>query len=160
MDPYQQTPAPPRPPASRTYFGQDIFVASGQHIGNATCLFCSVQVEGELSGNVFVLFGNLNVTGRVAGDSTVLAGNTVVDSQARISGKTIVIDGNAVYEADDSLSGNAYVLGGHISSFAGKGGPHRRVSLSPVLSAALALCAVLLLAVLLFPRPRRRSLHS
>ena len=37
----------------------------GQQIHNATCIFCSVQVEGDVTGRVLVLFGNLNVTGRV-----------------------------------------------------------------------------------------------
>src|SRR5260370_1921802 len=47
---------------NRTYVGQDIFVAAGQQVHNATCLFCSVQVEGDLTGHVFVLFGSLNVS--------------------------------------------------------------------------------------------------
>lgn len=114
-----------------------------------------MQVDGDVSGNVLVLFGNLTVTGRVDGNSAVLAGNTVVDSQARIAGRTTVIDGNAVYETDDALSGNAYVFGGHIATFAGRASPHRRLSVSPVFSAAIAIVALLLLGGLLFPRPRR-----
>ena len=46
-------------------FGEDIFVAAGQQVHNATCLFCSVQVEGDVTGRVFVLFGSLNVSGQV-----------------------------------------------------------------------------------------------
>ncbi len=64
---------------SRTYFNQDIFIAQGQQVHNATCIFCSVQIEGDLTGNVFVLFGNLNVTGRVDGRTTVIGGNAVID---------------------------------------------------------------------------------
>ena len=156
----QPASAPLHTPASRTYLGQDIFVAPGQNIGNARCLFCSVQVDGDISGDVFVLFGNLTVTGRVAGNTAVLGGNTVVDSQARIGGRTTVIGGNAVYESDEALSGNAYVIGGHISSFAGRSSPRRRVSLSPAFSAALALLAFLLLAVALFPHRRRHPYSS
>lgn len=147
---------PPHPHASRTYLGQDILVASGQQIRNATCLFCSVQVEGDVSGNIFVLFGNLTVTGRVSGNTTVISGNTVVDSQARISGRTTVIQGNAVYESDESLSGNAFVLGGHISNFAGRGSSRHRLALSPTLFTGVAIVTILLFAVLLFPRSRRR----
>ncbi len=113
-----------------------------------------MQIEGELSGNIFVLFGNVTVTGRVGGNVAVVGGNTVVDSQARISGRTLVIGGNAVYETDEALSGNAYVLGGHISNFAGRSSPRRRVSLSPRLFVALGLLAVLILGALVFPRPR------
>ena len=57
-------------PGNRAYVGQDIFVASGQQVHNATCLFCSVQVEGDLTGHVFVLFGSLNVSGQVRQNAT------------------------------------------------------------------------------------------
>lgn len=141
---------------SRTYLGQDIFVAPGQGIHNATCLFCSVQIEGDLSGNLFVLFGNVTITGRVGGNVAVVGGNTVVDSQARIAGRTLVVGGNAVYETDEALSGNAYVFGGHISSFAGRSSPHRRVALSPSIFALIGVLALLLLATLVFPKPLSR----
>ena len=98
-------------PGNRTYVGQDIFVAAGQQVHNATCLFCSVQVEGDMTGQVFVLFGSLNVSGQVRRGATVIVGNAVVDSQARIGGDTVVLGGNAVYETDESLAGSAYVLG-------------------------------------------------
>jgi hypothetical protein len=90
-------------PGSRTYFNQDIFVAQGQQIHNATCIFCSVQVEGDLTGHVFVLFGSLNVTGRIERGATVIGGNAVIDSQARIGGNALVVGGNAVRRA--SLAG-------------------------------------------------------
>jgi len=102
-------------PGNRTYLGEDIFVAAGQQVHNATCLFCSVQVEGDLTGRVFVLFGSVNVSGEVRRSATVIGGNAVVDSQARIGGDLAVLGGNAVYETDESISGSAYVLGGHLS---------------------------------------------
>jgi hypothetical protein len=146
-------------PGNRTYFGEDIYVASGQQIHNATCLFCSVQVEGDLTGHVFVLFGSLNLSGRVEGGATVIGGNAVVDSQARVGGDTIVLGGNAVYETDESLSGSAYVVGGHISHVTpahGQGGAHPRISLSPVISILLGIFVlILLLAILFGPRVRR-----
>jgi carbonic anhydrase/acetyltransferase-like protein (isoleucine patch superfamily) len=144
-------------PGSRTYVGQDVFVASGQQIHNATCLFCSVQVEGDLTGNVLVLFGSLNVSGRVRGHATVVGGNAVVDSQARIGGDAVVLGGNAVYETDDSLSGSAYVLGGHLSRVSRpEGSRQRRVSLSPVFFGLLAVLALILLSAAIVPRVRRR----
>src|SRR5271170_3521553 len=100
---------------NRSYMGEDIFVASGQQVHNATCIFCSVQVEGDVSGRVLVLFGSANVSGQVRRSATVIWGNAVVDSGARIGGDTVVLGGNAVYETDESLSGSAYVLGGHMS---------------------------------------------
>jgi len=137
---------------SRTYLNQDIFIAQGQQIHHATCFFCSVQVEGEVTGNVVVLFGNLNVTGRVDGRATVIGGNAVIDSFSRL-GSALVVGGNAVYEADESIAGNAWVIGGHLSP---AGGRHqhssRRFSFSPLLSVGAALIAFLLLSALIAPR--------
>ena len=150
-------------PGNRTYIGQDVFVASGQQVHNATCLFCSVQVEGDLTGHVFVLFGSLNVSGQVRGGATVIWGNAVVDSQARIGGDTVVLGGNAVYEADESLSGSAYVLGGHLSRVLranGEGNGRSRVSLSPVFSGLIAVLVVVLLLVVVVPRIRRRRCYQ
>ncbi len=139
--------------ADRTYFGQDIYVAPGQEVRNATCFFCSVQLEGDLSGHALVLFGNITVLGRVDKSVTVIGGNAVVDAQARILGTTAVIGGNAVYESDESLSGDAWVLGGHVSTSAGDHThDRRRVSLSPAIASGIALVAILLLLPLFFWR--------
>jgi hypothetical protein len=146
-------------PGNRTYLGQDVFVAAGQQVHNAMCLFCSVQVEGDLTGHVIVLFGNLNVSGQVRKSATVIWGNAVVDSQARIGGDTVVLGGNAVYESDESLSGSAYVVGGHLSHVSRASGQDRarsRVSLSPAISWALAVVVLALLSVLIVPRVRHR----
>ena len=147
-------------PGNRTYLGQDIYVASGQQIHNATCLFCSVQVEGDLTGHVFVLFGSVNVSGQVQRSATVIWGNAVVDSQARIGGDTVVLWGNAVYETDESLSGSAYVLGGHmshVSKASAEGRSPHRVSVGPLFFSLLAVLVLLLLSLLIVPRLRRRA---
>lgn len=137
---------------SRTYFNQDIFVAQGQQVHNATCVFCSVQVEGDVTGHVFVLFGNLNLTGRIEGRATVVGGNAVIDSQARIGGSALVVGGNAVYETDDSISGNAWVVGGHLSPVGNRARSTHRASFSPLLFSVAAVVAFLFLSVLLLPR--------
>jgi hypothetical protein len=139
---------------NRSYFNEDIFVAQGQQIHNAICLFCSVQVEGDLTGRVFVLFGSLNISGRVQGSAVVVGGNTVIDSQARLGGNAIVVGGNAVYETDESISGNAYVIGGHLSTFGDRTKSPRRVSFSPAFFFSLAAAILLLLSALFFPRRR------
>lgn len=144
-----------QPSGNRMYLGQDIFVAAGQQVHNATCLFCSVQVEGDVSGRVFVLFGSLNVSGQVEHSATVIGGNAVVDSQARIGGDTVILGGNAVYETDESLSGSAYVLGGHISRV-GEGSGRHRFTVSPMFFGLLGVLVLLLLSAVIVPRLRRR----
>ncbi|WP_157466740.1 hypothetical protein [Edaphobacter aggregans] len=154
---FSGTAARAQAPGSRTYFNQDIFVAQGQQIHNATCIFCSVQVEGDLTGRVLVLFGNLNVTGRVEREATVIGGNAVIDSQARIGGNALVVGGNAVYETDESISGNAWVIGGHLSPVGGRSSrihSTHRLSFSPVFFTVVAIGAFLLLSILFLPRRR------
>ena len=129
----------------RTYLGQDIFIPKGQAIHDATCVFCSVQVEGDVGGRVLVLFGNLSVTGRIDGTATVVGGNAVFDAQARVLRRTAVLFGNLVYETEDVLSGSAYVLGGHSSSYGVRQGLRRRLAFSPGLVSTLALLGFLLL---------------
>jgi hypothetical protein len=147
-------------PGNRTYVGQDIYIASGQQVNNATCIFCSVQVEGDLTGHVFVLFGNLTVSGLVKNNATIVGGNAVIDSQARIGGNTFVLGGNAVYETDDSISGNAYVLGGHLSKTGEHVSTHKRVSLTPFVFSSLALAGFLLLMLLIFAQIRRSGVRQ
>jgi hypothetical protein len=142
-------------PGNRTYIGQDIFVAAGQQVHNATCVFCSVQVEGELSGRAIVLFGNLNVSGQIRQAVTVVGGNAVVDAGARVGGDTIVLGGNAVYETEESLSGSAYVLGGHLSRTGADSNSHKRLALNPILFSSLAVMGFLLLSLLVAPHVRR-----
>ena len=145
-------------PGNRSYLGQDIFIASGQQVHNAVCVFCSVQVEGDVTGHVIVLFGSANVSGQVQGSTTVIGGNAVVDSQARVGGDTVVLGGNAVYETDESLAGSAYVLGGHlshVSSTSGVGPGQHRFTLSPFFFGLLAVVALLLLSAVIAPRMRR-----
>ncbi len=139
---------------SRIYFNQDIFVAQGQQIHNATCLFCSVQVEGDLTGNVFVLFGNLNVTGRIEHRATVIGGNAVIDSQASIGGSALVLGGNAVYETDESIGGNAWVVGGHLSPSRGRPRSTHRLFVGPMATSAIAIAAFLVCSLFLIPRRR------
>ena len=140
---------------NRSYVGEDIFVASGQQIHNATCVFCSVQVEGDVTGRVLVLFGSVNVSGRVERSTAVIGGNAVVDSAARIGGDAVGVGGNAVYETDDSIGGSAYVLGGYMSHVSKVSGSHR-VSVGPVFFVLLALLALVLLSALIAPKVRRR----
>ena len=143
---------------NRAYVGQDIFIAAGQEVHNATCVFCSVQVEGELTGRVVVLFGSLNVSGQVKGAATVVGGNAVVDSQARVGKDAVIVGGNAVYETDEAFSGSVYVLGGHMSHLTRAKGQRapKRVSLSPMVFAIIGVLILLaLLGVGFGPRIRR-----
>ena len=143
----------------RTYVGQNLYIPKGQQIRNIMCLFCSVQVEGDVAGRVVVLFGNLSVTGRIGGSAVVLDGNAVLDAQAHILGDTVVLLGNAVYESNDVLSGSTYVLGGHASNFEVQGKQHRRFRMSRGTLTGLGLLCGGLLALLLVGAARQRRPH-
>ena len=143
----------------RAYLNQDLFVAKGQVIHNATCVFCSVQVEGDVTGRVLVLFGNLSVTGEIQGTTTVVGGNAVFDGRARALRSTVVLFGNLVYETEEVLTGSAYVLGGHSSSYAARQSLRRRLALSPKLLSTLVLLGLLLVLLAAFGVRQRREAH-
>jgi NDP-sugar pyrophosphorylase family protein len=144
-------------PGNRTYIGQDIYIAVGQQVHNAVCVFCSVQVEGNVTGHAVVLFGNLSVSGWVRHSAAIVGGNAVIDSQALIGGNTVVLGGNAVYETDDAIEGNAYVLGGHLSRTGSHVSSRKRVSVTPLVFSVLALLAFLFLLLLAAAPLFRRS---
>lgn len=147
-----------RPAAvDRGYLNQDLFVPKGQMVHNVTCLFCSAQVDGEVTGRVVVLFGNLSVSGEIKGTVLVLGGNAVLDGQARVLRSTVVLFGNLVYETEEVLTGSAYVLGGHSSSYAARSGLKRRLALSPKLLTTLALLLFLLLLIAAYGVRQRRE---
>ncbi len=152
--------AEPAAAVDRGYFNQDLFVPKGQVIHNATCVLCSVQVEGDVTGRVLVLFGNLSVNGEIQGRTTVVGGNAVFDGQARVLQATVVLFGNLVYETEEVLTGSAYVLGGHSSSYAARGSLRRRMALSPKLVSTLALLGFLLVFLAAFGVRQRRHAHS
>ena len=153
-----QAGAEPAAAVDRAYFNQDLFVPKGQVIHNATCIFCSVQVEGDVTGRVVVLFGNLSVNGEIQGTTVVVGGNAVFDGQARVLRSTFVLFGNLVYETDEVLTGSAYVLGGHSSSYAARRSLRRRLALGPRLVSTLALLGFLLIFLLAYGVRQRR--HS
>ena len=151
-------PVVPAAAVDRGYFNQDLFIPKGQVVHNATCVFCSVQVEGDVTGRVLVLFGNLSVNGEIRGSATVVGGNAVFDGQARVLRSTLVLFGNLVYETDEVLTGSAYVLGGHSSSYVVRQGLRRRLALSPRTVSTLALLGFLLVFLVAYGVRRRRHL--
>ena len=151
-----QGPVPAPADVDRAYLNQELFVPKGQAIHNATCLFCSVQVEGDVTGRVLVLFGNLSVNGEVRGTATVVGGNAVFDGRARVLRSTTVLFGNLVYESDEVLTGSAYVLGGHSSSYAARESLRRRMALSPRLLSTLVLLGLLVVLLAAYGVRQRR----
>ena len=151
-----ETPAPTPAAVDRGYFNQDLFIPKGQVIHNATCVFCSVQIEGDVTGRVLVLFGNLSVNGEIRGTTTVVGGNAVFDGQARALRSTVVLFGNLVYETEEVLTGSAYVLGGHSSSYAARQKMRRRLTVGPKLVSTMALLGFLLLLLTAYGVRHRR----
>ena len=66
----------------------DIHVESGEKIGDATCLNCSIYIRGQLAGYATVLHGNVVVeqSAHVAGDVTVLLGRASIENTAQVGG--------------------------------------------------------------------------
>jgi len=79
----------------RTRFGQNIYVAAGEHPQEVTCFFCSIYLRGQVSGDVTAIGGKvvLEEPAQVGGDVTAIVGDVVVGSGTKIAGDLSAVGG-------------------------------------------------------------------
>lgn len=83
--------------SSYTEFGHDISIGPNQHVGDVTCLGCSIHVHGQVTGDV-----------------TTIAGNIILEDQAKVSGDVTAIAGDARLAQGVQVAGDATVIGGEL----------------------------------------------
>ncbi len=76
----------------RIMIGESIHVGPGEAVEEATCVACSIHVEGTVTGDAFVVLGTLENRGALEGDATVIGGT--LESSGSVLGKSAVIGGN------------------------------------------------------------------
>jgi len=64
------------------------------------CMFCRIEVAGNVKGDVVALFGDVHVTGSVNGDVVACGGKIVVGPTAVLSGEAVAVGGGL--DADPS----------------------------------------------------------
>ena len=79
-------------------FLENLVVEQDVTLGDAVCIFCSVDVRGDLQGDAVAVFGSVEVSGSVGGDVVSVGGGIELDSSAEISGDCVAAGGRV--EAD------------------------------------------------------------
>ena len=71
----------------------DIHVETGEIIGDATCINCSIYIRGQLAGDATAIKGNVVVEqgAKIAGDVTVLFGKATIENQGQVGGDATAI---------------------------------------------------------------------
>jgi hypothetical protein len=92
----------------------DIHVESGEKIGEATCLNCSIYIRGQLAGDATALHGNVVVEqgAHVAGDVTVLLGRANIENAAQVGGDVTAIGGTVHRDPEGRVNGDVTSLAG------------------------------------------------
>lgn len=94
--------------SSYTEFGHDINIGPNQHVGDLTCLGCSIRVRGQVSGDVTVIGGSivLEEQAKVSGDVTAIAGNARLGEGVQVGGDATVIGGELRRDPQATVSGD------------------------------------------------------
>lgn len=92
----------------------DIHVESGEKIGEATCLNCSIYIRGQLAGDATAIKGNVVVAqgAHVAGDVTVLLGRASIENTAQVGGDVTVLGGTVHRDPAGRVGGDVTSLAG------------------------------------------------
>jgi hypothetical protein len=107
-----------RADANRDRFqaGHDIRVEADEHVGDITCLNCSIYVRGQVSGDILTIHGNtvLFEGAQVAGDVAALGGGVRMETGTQVGGD-VASFGGAVRRDSGAT------VGGDVSSMPGGG---------------------------------------
>ena len=107
-----------RADASRDRFqtGRDIRIEADEHVGDVSCLNCSIYVRGQAAGDLLTIHGNVVLYGgaQVGGDVAALGGGVRLESGAQVGGD-VASFGGAVRRDSGAT------VGGDVSSMPGSG---------------------------------------
>ncbi len=92
----------------RFMIGESIRVGPDDTLSQATCIFCSIYVEGMVRDTTLLVLGRLVNRGTIAGDAVVIGGQ--LESSGSIRGNSVVLAGSM------NLSGE---VGGHTIAIVG-----------------------------------------
>ena len=89
-----------------------IVVTEDRPAGDVACLFCSVQIDGDVHGDVAVLFGSVVVSdGRtISGDVATLFSSLVLGDGSRINGDLATVFGSSNLAESAHVGGDKAML--------------------------------------------------
>ena len=103
------TPVPARAHNHRFMIGESIRVGPDDTLEQATCIFCSIYVEGMVQETAFLVLGRLVNQGTIAGDAVVIGGQ--LESSGSVRGNTVVVAGNM--DLSGEVGGDAIAIVGN-----------------------------------------------
>lgn len=101
-------------PANQDRFmiGDSIHVGPGESLDHATCVACSIRVDGVVKEDAFLVLGRLVNHGTIEGDAVVVGGS--LESEGPIQGDSVVVAGNM--KLGDDVQGSAVSVMGDIEA--------------------------------------------
>jgi len=91
----------------RVQVGKDIIVGAGETVGDAVCIGCSVQSQGNITGDAVAIGGNVEVQGPVSGDAVAIGGNLTLGPAANVGGDAVSIGGRLARDDQARVGGEA-----------------------------------------------------
>jgi hypothetical protein len=98
----------------RTHWFFDIVIPAGHKVEAATCIFCSIRVDGELQYDASTQWGDIEVNGIVGRDVTAVAGDIRLGRGAQIKGDSVSVFGDTLLSTNSQIAGDAIVSLGRL----------------------------------------------
>lgn len=99
----------------RFMIGESIYVGPDDTLDQATCVVCSIRVDGVVKETAFLVLGRLVNHGTIEGDAVVIGGS--LESEGPVNGNSVVIAGNMRLLGD--VGGDAITVMGSIEADSG-----------------------------------------
>lgn len=80
-------------PRDRVTFGEDVFVARGEVVGDVVTMGGDARIEGEVLGDVVTMGGDAYVDGPVHGEIVTMGGDLRLGDRARVDGAVTTMGG-------------------------------------------------------------------
>jgi hypothetical protein len=100
-----------RSSGDRVSVGRSIKIGKGERVGEAVCIGCSIEVEGEVANGAVAVGGSVRVAGTVGGDSVAVGGSVVVENGGLVEGEGISVGGTTVTRGDGRIEGEVVSVG-------------------------------------------------
>lgn len=101
---------PARGADQRFMLGESIYVGPDETLEEATCVACSIHIEGVVKDSAILILGRLVNEGTIEGDAVVIAGS--LESDGSVKGNSLVVAGNMVLRG--SVEGDAVTVMGDL----------------------------------------------
>jgi hypothetical protein len=105
---------PARAAEDIVHFGNTINVAPNEHIHDAVCFFCSVNIHGEAGHDIVVFFGSVHVDGRAEHDVVDFFGNVRLEEGSSIRHDLVNFFGTTWLGENATVGQDAVVMFGSL----------------------------------------------